>query len=573
MARPASYYLRRFETFRADRSAFDVKWQLVSDYILPRRDFSVTQRKGQLRPFRVTSSLATHLNTRLAAFVLGYWLDGTRPWLLPNVAQALARRGASGELDDASSAYLDQVAWTLFGALMRPKAGLRVRGGSMLKEWCAFGCGVLWQGRRRGFGPSFNARSVQSCWWSENEHGIVDVLYYKMSLPLYRVFERWPAAQQYWPSFDPARGSSEQDQTEILLCCEPRPGGQAGAVAAAKPFEFSAVSVEKGAVLDETGYDSFPYHVYRYDPQPGQTYAEGPGCHVLPDVMVLNHLQQIVEAGASDRGMPPLAMPARMFGKALDRRPGAINHFNPASLGLTSAKDALVKLDFTGDLSDAVRLIPVVKEDIQLGYFADWMKLRETGDMTAEEVNTWKDINFQGMDSIIANLEMTSSEMGDRSLEICNQEGIIPPPPSALSGADVDWEYAGPLSLLRRSRQVNAGLQLLNARGVVAQQDPDAAHAVDAEAVLRGIADGLAAAPNQTNSHQAVVQVRAARQHQEEQQANAQKLALAAKAASDGGSAAQSIAGAAQAMGAGGGGAPPPGAANFAPVAPFPQAA
>ena len=280
MAREAKYYLRRFESFRADRAAFDQKWQLVSDYILTRRDFSVTLRKNQLRPHRVTSSVATNCNNRMAAFLLSYWVDPTRPFLQPNVRRGLAVRGRPVDLDDGAISYLDDLGWNAFDHMMRPKGRLMLSVGSMLQEFCAFGCGVLWTGRKRGFGPVYSAKSLHASWWSENEYGVIDTLYYKISLPLYRVFERWPGAQAFWPSYDPAKGVDEQSLTEILLCCEPRPGGKAGAVTTAKPFEFVAVSVEKGVVLpgSESGYDSFPYQVFLYDRMPGQTYSEGAGC-------------------------------------------------------------------------------------------------------------------------------------------------------------------------------------------------------------------------------------------------------------------------------------------------------
>lgn len=570
MALPVDRYLERFDSLRTGRAQYDQRWQMVSDYILPRRDFSVASRPNQLRPHRVTSSLATSLNTRLAAFLLGYWLDASRPWLLPNVARGLAVTGRDTDLDDSSLRYLDSLAWNVFDHMMRPKGMLMLRGGQMLKEFCAFGCGVIWQGRKRGFGPIFNSRALGASWWSENEEGKIDCLYYRLSLPIYRVIERWPDAAPLWRN---ASGQGKTDElafTDVILCCQPRPGGKPGAVAVAKPFEFVAVSMEKKAVLEESGYDSFPYAVFRYDPRPGEAYAEGPGCGVLPDVMVLNHLQQVMEAGASDKGMPPLAMPARMFARALDRRPGAINHYNPSSLGLQRAGDAVVKLDFTGDLSEAAALIPQLKEDIQLGYFADWMKLRTTGDMTAEEVNAWKDINNQGMSSIVANLEAPSSDMGDRALEIMKAEGSVPPPPNMLGGLDVDWEYAGPMALFRRQRQVNIGLQLINMRGLISEQDSAAARAIDLEAVARMSVTAMGAPPNVTNSVAKVQAAREADAHAAEQQANAQKLALAAKAASDGGSAASSAASAVQTM------APPqgPGAdAPFAPAAPFAQAA
>lgn len=97
-------FLQAFESMRAERAMHDWKWQMVSDYILPRRDFSVTRRPGQLRPNRVVSAVAANSNTRLAAMVLAYAVDYTpgaaegrrrqinawhsfRRWPLPSIVQ------------------------------------------------------------------------------------------------------------------------------------------------------------------------------------------------------------------------------------------------------------------------------------------------------------------------------------------------------------------------------------------------------------------------------------------------------------------------------------------------------
>ena len=158
----------------------------------------------------------------------------------------------------------------------------------------------------------------------------------------------------------------------------------------------------------------------RYDPMPGTAYAEGMGGQVLPDVMVLNHIQQAIENGASQDALPPLAMPVRMFAKQLDRRMGAMNYYNPAGLGIQRADQAILKLNFTGDLS----ITPGTEgrslvADIEIGFvFTDWLRLRETGDMTAEEVGERRDMRLRGMASIVANLELPMSVVGDRALEI-----------------------------------------------------------------------------------------------------------------------------------------------------------
>ncbi|HEV2530946.1 portal protein [Phenylobacterium sp.] len=570
-------YLRQFETLRLNRVDYDRKWQLVSDYILPRRDFSVTQRPNQLRPHRVTSSTATNSNTRLAALLLAYLVDPTRPFLLPNVKRGLAMAGRSTDLDAAGLDYLSNLEWSIFDHLMLPRAQLMLRLNSMLKEFCAFGCGVLWTGRRRGFGPYFNSRPVQACWWSENEEGVIDTLYFKMMLPLYRVFARWPAAAelQGWKQIAEKQGrtADEMELTSIVIACRPRPGGKGGAVAEAKPFAYVVIAEDKKAVIETSGYDSFPYSVFRYDPMPGQAYAEGPGCQVLPDVMVLNHLQQGIENSASQKAEPALAVPARMFGKSLDRRPGAINSYNPAGLGLQRADQAILKLDFTGNPTEAIAFRKELINDIEIGYFTDWLRLREAGDMTAEEVNERRDLRLRGMSSIVANCEQPMSVLGDRSLEALAAEGVLAPAPPSIAKADVDWEYAGPLAVAQLSGNVRSMLQLLNAWALTSKADPAAGQTVDLEESLRVIADGLGTPASVLRSRAAVAQARAQQAQQQQDQHQAEIAAKAGQAVGAAGQGMAAVAGAGQDQGA----PPPPTAggppAPFAPASPFAQAA
>ena len=63
-------YLRYYYSLRATRAYYDRRWQLCSDYILARRDFTVATRPDMLRPHRITSQVATQANARAAAFVL-----------------------------------------------------------------------------------------------------------------------------------------------------------------------------------------------------------------------------------------------------------------------------------------------------------------------------------------------------------------------------------------------------------------------------------------------------------------------------------------------------------------------
>jgi hypothetical protein len=562
--------LQHFETCRLQRTDFDVKWQLVGDYQLPRRDFSVVPRPGQLWPHKVVSSVATNAGARMAALVLTYWFDLTRPNLLPNVKYGLAVQGRDTGIDDAGIGYLSKLAWNVSDHMLRPKAKLLVKMDAALREFVHFGCGVMWTGRRRGFGPFYNNRPLSACWWSEDDEGVIDTLFYRMKLPLYRVFQRWPHAEGLWPEQHGEPAPSEMEFQDILMACKPRPGGRAGAVPEAKPWAMRVIAEQKNALLEESGFDSFPYQVFRYGPQAGQVYAEGPGCQVQPDVMVLNHLCEAIEDVASQRAKPPLATPVRMFGKTLDRRAGALNAYNPSALGLQKANEAIIKMDFTGDPTEAIALKESLIQDIEMGFFVDWLRLRDNGDVTAEEIRERRDMRLRGMSSIVAHLADPSSSMGDRSMEIMVQEGQIEPGPPSVAGANVEWEYAGPLQIAQLMGNVQAVLQLINARGLVAEQDPSAARAVDLEECLRVIHEGLAAPTTTLVPAAKVQQEREAMQQEQQQQADAQKAQAVAGAVKDAGAGVSDLAGVRGPPGAAPGG--PPGAAPASPASPIPFA-
>lgn len=575
---PVDHYIRYYHNLRVGRAHYDRKWQLVSDYILARRDFTVATRPNQLRPHRITSQVATQANARAAAFVLAYLIDPTRPNLLPNVRRGLAMQGRATDLEQDALQYVDKVSWTIFERMMLPRARLMLSLNSILQEFCAFGCGVMWTGRKRGFGPFYQARPLEACWWAENEEGEIDVLYFRQLLPVWRIVQRWPKAascEGWEEKFKIPDQHDEMEMSPIIIAVEPRIGGRPGAVGAAKPFKYVVIAEEKKTILDESGFDSFPYSVFRFNNFPGNAYAEGMGVGVLAEVMVLNHLQMAVEDIVEQKAMPPLAWPARMFPKPLDRRPGAPNAYNPAGLGIQSAKDAILKLDLTGDPGPVLEHIKYLTEVIERGYFVDWMNLRESGDMTAEEVTERRDIRLRGMASIVSNCEMPMTVLGDRTLDGLKEEMMLPPSvPASVAGALVDWEYAGPLAIAQLRGNVQSLLQLIQARGLVAGQDPAAAQAIDLENTLRAIQQGLGSPPGTANSAQKVQAFRLQQQQQQEQMANAAKLKTVADAAKSGAGAASDLADA-QAT-AGGGQGPPPGmppgptpGAPFAPTNPL----
>lgn len=495
---------------RLDREG---EWQQIADYFAPSKDFTVQVKPGQLRRRRLTSSVPAVARARSAALFAGYLVDPVQPFVLPNVEQDLVAAGLPAEVDDEARDYLANVGWQIFGRMMSTKSGFLAGVAGAIDEAVTFGAGVLWNGRKRGAGPRYRNRPLRSCWLAEDdEEGLIDTLYYEFCWPLWRVIRRWPAAAKLegWDTTGMSEAQAEarlREEVTLVHVVEPRNGGRVGAVREAKPYAEYYASLEKKALLEEGGYDTFPFSVPRLNPIPGSAYGRGLCWSALPDAMALSWLQQMTEQGVANRVDPPLMAPARMFGKALDRRAGALNFYDSAGLGFMSAREAIQRLDVSGDVNVGVEYMRFLTQNVEQALFTDWMRLRETGQMTAEEVIERRELRLRAMSALIPGVDrqlMASS--ADRTLAILVAEGQLGEAPRSIAGRSVEWDYAGPLARAQQ-RHVSEGMTRLFEQALVASKiDPAAGYVIDVPEAIRASAEAYGAPVGALRSREAVAQ-------------------------------------------------------------------
>jgi hypothetical protein len=164
----------------------------------------------------------------------------------------------------------------------------------------------------------------------ENDDGEVDTLYFRYYLPAWRVLERYPEADQERAAAP--KGTDEktccQDVTAAARACSRACTAARARWRRNKPFEAVLLAVDQQFVLEESGYESFPYSVARLNVEEGSPYGTGDAWYALPDVAAYNWFQQMMEYAAGQRVAPPTLTPARLFAKPLDRRHGANNVYN-----------------------------------------------------------------------------------------------------------------------------------------------------------------------------------------------------------------------------------------------------
>ncbi|WP_332772947.1 portal protein [Phenylobacterium sp.] len=546
MAEDIAHYSRTLADLKAQRLSREGEWQQIADYFAPRKDFNIAANPAELRRRRLTSSVPAVAARRCAGMLAAYLVDPSQPFIKPNADRGLIAAGRDPGLDAGARDYLDTVEWAVFDRMMLPKSGWLSAVSRLCLELVTFGTGILWTGRERGFGPTYQARPLRSSWIAENDRGQVDTVYYEFTLPLWRVFKRWENARLVdgWADADE---NAQQALVTLLHVVEPRKGGEKGAAQLRKPFREAYVCLDKKVVLEESGYDSFPFSVPRLDVEPGSVYGTGLCWHVLPDAIALSALQQATENAVDLRVNPPLLYPARMFGKALDRRAGAVNAYDAAGLGFQSAREALQKLEVAGDANIGEGYMRLLIQNIEQGLFTDWMRLRESGQMTAEEVIERRELRLRSMSSFIPGVDRDlMGNAADRTLDVMYAEGQLPTPPESLAGTEVDWDYAGPLARSQMQRQAEGLGRLFNLALVAQKLDPSAPYVLAVDEGLRAVAEAYGGPIGTLRSRKDVEAYRAAQAEREEA---AESLALAQQAATtarDGGQAIASLAGAQQ---------------------------
>lgn len=549
---PVKLIDRAFDDMKGHRLGREQEWQQIADHFTPRKDFSCASRKGELRRRRLTSSVPATALRNSAALLTSMVMDPTMPFILPSAENALVRAGRSTRLGAKASDFLDNMGWGIHGRLMRPKGGFTAAAPAFATELWSLGTAVMWIGHKRGFGPIYQQRPLRSCWIRTNGDGFVDTLFYEFTLPLWEVLERFEYAK-YVDNWRDASETKLRERVKILHCVEPRRNGERGGPKERKPFAERYVCLEEKAILRESGYDSFPYAVARLDMEDGSDYGTGRAWYALPAAIELSVLQQGISNAVDLKVAPPILRPRRMFGKTLDRRPGADNVYDPGQLGFMSARDAFQRMDVAGDVGVGQSHRGDLVNEVESALLVDWMRLRESGNVTAEEIIERRNLRVGVMSANVPGIDRDwMGPVAERTAEIMLAEGDLGEPPRELSGAEVEWEYAGPLARALMQRQAEAFDRMLDRAMRAKELDPTAPYVLNLREGLRACAEAEGLTIGTLRPREEVDALIEAAEERAAQVEELEAAQMAAGAARDGGQALASVmnAGQPQAMAA-----------------------
>jgi hypothetical protein len=333
---------------------------------------------------------------------------------------------------------------------------------------------------------------------------------------------------------------------EIIIAhsIEPNDDGRARELGFSPAFAFRELYWEWGgsaspqanaitpkSILRRKGYYERPNITGRWDLVSNDAYGRSPGMDALPDQKQLQ-LESKRKAQAIDKMVnPPLVADVQLKNQPASLLPGGMTYVQGYT---TSGKPGIASIyDTKFPVNEITEDLNEVRQRLAKTFFNDVL-------MTASQYETRSNVtalewDMRKSESLVAlgpALERIDHEvLGpvlDRVFGIATRAGILPPAPESIQGQMINVEY---VSMLQQAQQAaaSAGIErVLQLAGGILPAKPDIMDKIDTDYALDKYSELLNNDPKMIRSPDAVAEMRAQRQQQEQAMAAAQQAQAAA---------------------------------------------
>ena len=520
--------ISRWKKMTTNRTNYESQWQDIANYTLPSRDFFHQYAAGTKRNTKIFDITGIYANEQLAGWIHGSSGSSQSEWF----ALGIEGKKAPGR---SLQIWLDNAKNTMHDIFNNVGGGFSTQLHEYYLELVAFGNGIFYEEIVDGR-IVFRCFPLADCYFSENAWGVVDTMYRRT---------RWTAkaAMQYFgdkaSDYIKEKFASDPNHIlEIIHCVEPRIGNTiVGGYKTNKPWGSYYIDVKGQTLLDEGGYDMFPYQVGRWSKRSGEEAGFGPGGAALPSVKMVNRMMEVSIRGIEKLVDPPLLVPDDGVIQNITLQPGGINIYRAGS-------DKIEPLVTNTRPEIAIQAIEGVQSSIMRQYYVDWLQIRQGQPLTATETIDNRDKSMRLMAPIIARDESEfRGPLIKRVLYLAMQIGLIPPPPDEIAGQKIRVKYISQMAQAQRMGEMDSIVRTIQFGNLLSAYDPLIGTNINTDNTYRYVAQKINHVPEELlNSMDDVSAMRNnAAQAQQQQQRNEQALAVT-KSIQQGGAGAQAVA-------------------------------
>lgn len=479
----AEQICRRYDHLKNNRGTWESHWQEIGEVIFPRRsDFNVQREGGDKRHTKIFDSTGVQSLEMLAAGLHGLATNPASRWF------SLRLRDEELDGEDAIREYLSQVEDIIFAEMHSPRSSITTHLHELYLDYAAFGTAIMFIGTSQDDSLLFQTRFLGECVIDENMEGRVDTVMRSFTMTVRQVMQRWPkeASEEVQKKY--AEGKFD-DKVDLLHAVFPRTEREP-AKATPDNMPFASVYIEKKGkrLLQEGGFEEFPFAVPRWYKTANEIYGRSPAMSALADVKMLQEMMKTTIKAAQKIVDPPLLVPDDGMLGPVRTVPGGLNFYR--------GEREIVPLQTGGNIPISLEMMQDLRNRIMTTFFVDQLQFTGDADMTATEVMLRTEQKMRLLGPILGRMEAELlGPVISRVFGVLLRAGKLPEQPAELDGKEWVVEYVSPIAMAQKGHKVERALQMLQVAGQMAAFDASIMARFDSDKFLPWLADELGVDP------------------------------------------------------------------------------
>ncbi len=501
----------------------------VRDFILPRRGNFIDgpdRPSGNVknRHQKILVGAASRYLRFGAAGIHGHLTSPARPWfrLVPPDIRMLKISGVRQ--------WLQMVETLLYNVYSKTNFYQCVH--SIYQEEMGFGTGVLLQEEDPVRVCRFYVLTAGEYRLSTNAFGIVDTVGRVFYMTARQLSQRFGQDVLSRTVKETLKENKLNEAFKVLQIVRPNTDRDLGKIDSAN-LDVESVYCEYDGdqpILEKKGYNEHPFTCPRWDVTANEAYGGAPAHDLAGEIKTLQVMRKDVLAALHKTLDPPMRVPTT-YKDTLNRLPGGVNFVDVQS---EDAIKPLYQINF--DIQSTKKDMMEILQDIREGFYNDLFLMlsaspgiQPKNEMEIMELQEEKLIMLGPV--IERQFQELLNPVINRTFMIAWRNGLVPPPPPELNGADIKVEY---VSFLAQA-QKKIGIQAINSTvGFVSNLTPvfpEAGDKIDIDEAIDAYAEILGAPQQIIRSKDKVSEIRTLRQQKQQMAEAAQQAAMMGDAA------------------------------------------
>lgn len=481
----ATEYISRWNAMKSERSMWDILWNDVALYIIPRKGNILTKNTpGQEQTLNIYDSTA--------AEALGIGAAGMVTNLCPAGEKWFRLAPKDEDAPESVKEWFDEASDTATDVIHNSNFQLSIHEDSI--DALGFGSSLLLadEGRKKQSPVNFINIPVGTFAWEESAEGKVDVVGREWKWSARQAAQKWGKenlGRQQKEALNSAGGASNRKFTYIQFV-EPREdvNYQGGPVAAKlRPIKCCYICIEDNQIIEEEGYYTMPFLGSRLLRSNNEIYGRGPGTEVMPEIKLVNAMERDILVSVEKMANPGWLVPDDAAYE-IDNRPNGKNYWDTSD-----PRNKPEQIEYKNRVDMAEQKTEQKRQRIRRAFYNDLFQMltnmdEQKREKTAYEVQQMvaeKLLLFSPLFARYAQEKL--NPLLERVFDILLRRGIIKPPPPEAQGAQYEIVYTSKIALAIKAAENQAFATMMVLAQQAAALDPSVVNILNVRDGFRSI--------------------------------------------------------------------------------------